>query len=92
VAAEAFADRTYQADGTLTPRGRVDALLGDEAAVKAQVLRLIRESRVRATDGTDVELAVDTLCLHGDGTEAVSFARGVRAALDAAGVRVRPLS
>ncbi len=89
VAAEAFADRTYQRDGSLTPRSRADALVADEDAAVAQVLRLVREGRVRATDGADVAVRADTVCLHGDGTHAVAFARRLRAALAAAGIAVR---
>lgn len=91
VAAEVFADRTYQADGSLTPRGRPDALLTNEADSVAQVLRMVREGRVGTTVGRDIAIVADTLCLHGDGAHAVEFARSVRAALSAAGVRVRAL-
>jgi UPF0271 protein len=91
VAAEVFADRTYQADGSLTPRGRPDALLAGEAESVAQVLRMIREGRVATTEGGDVAIVAHTLCLHGDGVHAVEFARGVRAALETAGVSVRAL-
>jgi UPF0271 protein len=92
VAAEVFADRTYQADGSLTPRGRPDALLKNEADAVAQVVRMVREGRVRATDGTDVVVAADTLCLHGDGVEAVAFARGLRTAMSREGVCVEALT
>jgi UPF0271 protein len=91
VAAEVFADRTYQADGSLTTRGRPDALLTSEAESVAQVLRMVREGRVRTTGGGDISIVADTLCLHGDGPHAVAFARGVRAALEAAGVSMRAL-
>ena len=89
VAEEVFADRTYQCDGTLTPRSRPDALIYDEGAAVAQVLRMIREGVVRATDGTDVPIVADTVCLHGDGAHAVAFARRLRAELAIAGVDVR---
>lgn len=89
VAAEVFADRTYMADGSLTPRGRPDALHTDAMAAGAQVLRMIREGCVRAVDGTEVRIQADTLCLHGDGAEAVVFARSVRDALAREGVQVR---
>lgn len=91
VASEVFADRTYQPDGSLTPRSRADALIADEAACVAQVLRLVREGRVRATNGADVAIAADTVCLHGDGAHAVEFARRLRTALAEAGVAVRPI-
>ena len=90
MANEVFADRTYQRDGSLTPRTRPDALIHDEAAAVAQVLRMVREGVVRATDGTDVPIVADTVCLHGDGPHPVEFARRLRAELGAAGVDVRP--
>jgi UPF0271 protein len=92
VASEVFADRTYQRDGSLTPRSRPDALIHDEHAAVAQVLRMIREGVVRATDGTDVPIAADTVCLHGDGPNPVAFARQLRAELAAAGIEVRAVS
>lgn len=92
IASEVFADRTYQADGSLTPRSQPEALIADEGGAVAQVLRLVREGQVRATDGTEVVLAADTICLHGDGAHAVTFARRLRAELTAAGVEVRAFS
>jgi 5-oxoprolinase (ATP-hydrolysing) subunit A len=89
VAGEFFADRTYQRDGALTPRTRPDALVADEATAVAQVLRFVRDGKVRATDGTEVTVRADTVCLHGDGPQAVPFARRLRAELAAAGVAVR---
>ena len=88
VVSEVFADRTYQADGSLTPRSRPDALIQDEAAAVAQVLRMVREGRVRATDGTEVAITAGTVCLHGDGPHPVAFARRLREELTAAGVRI----
>jgi UPF0271 protein len=91
VASEAFADRAYSPDGSLVPRTRPGALIGDAAAAAAQGLRLAREGRVRAADGTDVAVRADTLCLHGDGPAAVAFARRLRTELASAGVAVRAL-
>lgn len=89
VAEEIFADRTYQSDGSLTPRSQPNAVIRDEASAVAQVLRLITDGRVRATDGRDVAIAADTVCLHGDGAKAVEFARRLRKELATAGVAVR---
>jgi UPF0271 protein len=89
VASEVFADRTYQADGSLTPRTRADALIVDEEVAVAQVLRMVREGVVRATDGTEVKIEVDTVCLHGDGEHAVAFAQRLNAALRAAGIAIK---
>lgn len=89
VAEEAFADRTYRRDGSLTPRVHADALIESEDAAVAQVRRMADEGRVRTTDGTDVAIRADTVCLHGDGAHAVAFARRLRRELEAAGVAVR---
>ena len=89
VVAEAFADRTYQADGTLTPRSRPDALIQDEDTAVAQVLRMVREGRVRATDGTEVPVRADTICVHGDGPHAVAFARRLARELRQCGIELR---
>lgn len=92
VASEVFADRTYQADGSLTPRNQPDAFLTGEEASVAQVLHMIRSGKVRSTDGRNVAITADTVCLHGDGAGAVAFARGLRRALLHAGVEVRALA
>lgn len=89
VASEVFADRTYQADGSLTPRSQPNALITDENAAVAQVRRMVREGMARATDGTDVKIAADTVCLHGDGANPVEFARRLRIELTAAGIEIK---
>ena len=91
VASEVFADRTYQRDGSLTPRTHDDALITDEGAAIRQVLMIIGKGRVRATDGTDVAVSVDSVCIHGDGPHPVEFARRLRMELGAAGIEVRAL-
>ena len=92
VANEVFADRTYQPDGSLTPRSRPDALIHDVEAAVAQVMRMVEEHQVRAVDGTLVAIEPDTLCIHGDAPQAPTFARRIRAALDAAGIAVQTFS
>lgn len=89
VASEVFADRTYRADGSLTPRTQPNALITDEEVAVAQVLRMVREGKVRATDGTEVAIQADTVCLHGDGPHPVEFARRLRGGLTAAGIAVK---
>ncbi|HSY53357.1 MAG TPA: 5-oxoprolinase subunit PxpA [Opitutaceae bacterium] len=89
VAEEVFADRTYQADGSLTPRSQPNALIQDEDTAAAQVLRLIREGKVRATDGSDVSIETGTVCLHGDGPQAVAVAQRLNVELRKAGIEIR---
>jgi UPF0271 protein len=86
---EVFADRGYRADGSLVPRNEPGALLEDEDDVLERTLGMIRDSRVRAVDGQWVPLNTQTVCLHGDGPHALSFARRIRARLDQEGVIVR---
>lgn len=90
VAEEVFADRTYQRDGSLTPRSRADALIADPEAAVEQVLHMVRDGYVRAVDGTKVPIVAETLCLHGDSPHAVTFAQRLRKELAAAGVAVKP--
>jgi UPF0271 protein len=86
---EVFADRTYQPDGSLTPRGRPDALIHDVEASVAQVKRMVLDGQVHAVDGTSVPIEPDTLCIHGDAPHAAAFSARIRAELEAAGVSVR---
>jgi UPF0271 protein len=88
VAAEAFADRRYRADGSLQPRREADAVITESDEAIAQAMTMVREGRVRAVDGEIVELRPDSLCVHGDGAHAVAFARRLRAALQAADIAV----
>ena len=87
-AAEAFADRAYEADGSLRSRRLPGALHADPAVVAAQAVSIARDGRVTAHDGSVLAVAADTICIHGDSPGAVKFARAVREALAAAGVTV----
>ncbi len=88
VAREAFADRRYQADGSLVPRGQPGAVIDDVDAAVAQALQIATRGEAIAIDGTGIAIAADTLCVHGDRPDAALFARRLRAALEGAGVRV----
>ncbi|MCL6517559.1 5-oxoprolinase subunit PxpA [Alicyclobacillus sp.] len=88
-ASEVFADRTYQQDGTLTPRRRPDAMIQDTERAVAQVIRMVKEGKVRSQQGVDVDIQADTVCIHGDGPHAVEFARHIKQALADAGITVQ---
>jgi UPF0271 protein len=90
-AAEAFADRRYEPDGTLQPRHVAGSVIEDPAEAAAQAVSIARDGRVTAAGGRAVEVRAQTLCLHGDNPAAVANARAVRQALDAAGISVRSL-
>jgi UPF0271 protein len=83
---EVFADRTYQANGTLTPRRQPDALITSAEAAIAQVLRMVQGGWVRTQQGQEIAIKADTVCLHGDGAHALEFAQQLSQALRAAGV------
>jgi 5-oxoprolinase (ATP-hydrolysing) subunit A len=89
-AAEVFADRNYNADGSLVSRARPDALLHDPNAAAERVIRLLREKKVRALDGTDITISADTVCVHGDTPRAVEFARQLRLRLEREGILIGP--
>jgi UPF0271 protein len=86
--AEAFADRGYRPDGSLVPRGETGDLLTDPDQAAEQAIYIATSRRVRATDGTWIEMSAETLCLHGDTPGAPLIAAAVRAALEGAGVAV----
>ena len=91
IAHEAFADRAYAPDGTLVPRTSPGALIKDPAAAATRALRMMTEGLVQASDGQDIRVRADTICIHGDNPEAVAFARAVRQSLENSGVRIRAL-
>ena len=90
VAHEVFADRNYMPDGSLVPRSHPEALLHDAEEAANRVFRMLREDKVRAIDGTDVTVKVDTICLHGDTPHAVEFASALRTCLAQTGVVLAP--
>ncbi|ANF31537.1 hypothetical protein A0130_07500 [Leifsonia xyli] len=89
---EAFVDRGYRADGTLVPRTEPGALLSDADAIADRAVRMVTDGRVTAVDGTELDVAVDSLCVHGDTPGAVAMARAVREALAASAVAVEPFA
>ena len=91
VAAEAFADRRYEADGSLRPRKFRDALLSHPIEAAAQALRTVQQGNVVASNATVVALQADTICIHGDTPGAAKIAEAVRQALREAGIRLRPI-
>jgi UPF0271 protein len=91
-AAEAFADRRYNPDGTLQSRRLDGAVIMDPEAAARQAVRIATEGRATAWDGSEIEIRADTLCLHGDNPNAEEIAWAVRQALDTAGVDVRALA
>jgi UPF0271 protein len=78
---EVFADRTYQDDGSLTPRLQLGALIEEEEKSVAQVLQMVQRGTVTSVSGKEVPLVAETVCIHGDGKKAVEFAKCLYKAL-----------
>ena len=91
VAGGAFADRGYEPDGSLTPRGRPGALKESAEEAAAQALSIALRGEVVGSDGLRVRVDARTLCLHSDTPGATAFARAVAVRLRAAGVELRPV-
>jgi len=88
-ASEVFADRTYQQDGSLTPRNALQALIADEQEAVAQVLKMVNEGYVRTLQGVDVPIQAETVCIHGDGSNALAFAKKLYETLHQEGIEIR---
>ena len=91
VASEGFADRAYNADGTLVSRKLPGSLIEDPERAAAQAVRMAVEGKVRTIDGADIELRVQTICCHGDTPGAARIVRAVRSELERAGCHLKPL-
>ncbi|MFC0273302.1 LamB/YcsF family protein [Metabacillus herbersteinensis] len=89
---EVFADRTYQHDGSLTSRNQPDALIHNLDQASMQVIRMIKEGKVRSQQGVDVSLKANTICIHGDGPQALEFARNIRQVLNTSGISVQSIN
>jgi UPF0271 protein len=92
VAAEGFADRSYEPDGSLTPRSHKGAVMHETAAVVARAVRMVTEGKVTAVDGSEIGVRVQTICTHGDTPGAQELTRAIRAGLERAGVTIAPVS
>lgn len=92
VAAEAFADRQYEPDGTLRSRKFDDALLRIPEKAAQQALHIARGEGATALDGSTVKISAQTICIHGDTPGAPKIAETVARTLEAAGVEMRPLT
>jgi UPF0271 protein len=89
---EAFADRSYNDDGTLVRRGLPGAVLTDPEQVAARVTSLVTTGTLASATGAPVRIAARSLCVHGDTPGAVRLAQAVRGAIEAAGVRLAPFA
>ena len=91
-ASEVFADRTYQDDGKLTPRSKPNALIEDEEQALQQVLQMVKQGTVISTSAKEIAIVAETVCLHGDGKNAVAFAGTINKRLKEENVRLEAVS
>lgn len=92
VAMEAFIDRAYMDDGSLVPRGQDGAVLDDPNAVGDRALAIAQDRKVLSIDGSVIAVDADSLCIHGDGVNALAMATAVRSRLEQAGFACAPFA
>ncbi|MGE6368262.1 LamB/YcsF family protein [Planococcus kocurii] len=85
---EVFSDRTYQIDGSLTPRTESHALITDPQIAINQVVRMVKENKVATVEQTDVALEAETICIHGDGINALAFALQISKSLKESDIHI----
>jgi len=88
VAFEFFGDRAYNPDGSLVSRKEPGAVIHDQTAVAAKVLKMVKEGRVVCKDGSEIEMAADTICVHGDNPSALALVKNIRESLQSAGIEI----
>lgn len=87
-AEEVFADRAYEEDGSLVARSKPGAMIEDEDEAIARVVRMIKEGKVQAITGNDIDIKADSVCVHGDGEKALLFVEKIRKALTDEGIEI----
>ena len=85
---EVFADRTYQSDGTLTPRSDDNCFVENEEQALNQVMKMVNEKKVTTVHSQDIAIKADTVCIHGDGPNALDFAKKISDKLPRSGIRI----
>jgi len=88
IACEIFADRAYEEDGQLVDRRKPGAVIHDAGLAADRIMAMLEAGAIISETGTRRPTRIDTICLHGDGAQAATLARDLRAALEAAGVQL----
>jgi UPF0271 protein len=88
IAFEFFGDRAYNSDGSLVSRKEPGAVIHDHEAVAEKVLKMVKEGRVVCKNGSEIDMAADTICVHGDNPAALALVKNIRESLEAAGVEI----
>jgi UPF0271 protein len=90
IAYEFFGDRAYNPDGSLVSRNEPGAVIHDSEVVAAKILKMVKEGRVVCRDGSEIQLAADTICVHGDNPSALALVQKIGETLQASGVEIAP--
>ena len=90
-ASEVFADRTYTNEGTLVSRTEQGSIIHDKNQAATQILNIVQNGKVKAIDGTEIEIEADSICVHGDNYEAVELVKHLRSSLKESNVAVQSL-
>lgn len=92
VALEVFADRAYEEDGSLVNRRKEGAVITDEDIAIERVIRMVKEQKVTAITGKDIEIKADSICVHGDGEKALDFVKKIRESFERENIEICSLS
>jgi UPF0271 protein len=87
---EFFGDRAYNRDGSLVSRKEPGAVIHDHEMVAEKVLKMVKDGKVICIDGSEIDMAADTICVHGDNPSALALVKNIREALVASGVEIAP--
>ena len=87
---EFFGDRAYNRDGSLVSRKEPGAVIHDHEMVAEKVLKMVQEGKVVCKDGSEIDMAADTICVHGDNPSALALVKNIREALLTSGVEIAP--
>jgi len=87
---EFFGDRAYNRDGSLVSRKEAGAVIHDHGEVAEKVLKMVREGKVVCSDGSEIDMTADTICVHGDNPSALALIKNIREALLVSGVEIAP--
>jgi UPF0271 protein len=90
IAFEFFGDRAYNPDGSLVSRREPGAVIHDHRLVAEKVLKMVTEGKIICKDGSEIRLAADTICVHGDNPAALQLIKRIRETLETAGIEIAP--
>jgi len=91
IAAEIFADRNYEDDGNLVSRSKKNAMITDPEVAKEHVIKMVETQALNCYSGKQISCEIDSVCVHGDGKNAVNTAKEIRDGLLKSGVTLNPL-